>query len=191
MNPDHAFAVIDAANALDPNRLEWDGAPQPLALVQGQRATHWLLILDPAADAAPRLAARAHHVRRWTIPRQDYPAGRAGYLRWRRALRDIHRETVAELLAPLGVAPAVIAKVQGLVSKEGLGTDPAMQLVEDAVCLTFLETQFEGLADRLDHDRLVNAVRKTVLKMSPAAIELVAAVHLSPAARGALDDALR
>jgi hypothetical protein len=94
-------------------------------------------------------------------------------------------------LTPIGFPEALVARVQALVHKDGLGTDPEMQLVEDAICLTFLETQFEPLAHRLDHDRLVNAVQKTVLKMSPAAVALVAGAQLSPAARGALNDALR
>ena len=79
---------------------------------------------------------------------------------------------------------------QALVRKEGLGRDAETQLVEDAICLTFLETQFEELAARLDHERLVNAVKKTVVKMSDQAVALVAQTRISAAARAALDDAL-
>ena len=37
----------------------------------------------PDGPEAVRLAARCQHIRRWTIPRADYPAGREGYRRWR------------------------------------------------------------------------------------------------------------
>ena len=67
-----------------------------------------------------------------------------------------------------------------LVPKRGLGHDPETQLVEDAIRLTFLETQFEELAARLDHDRLVTAVQKTVEKISDAAVALVAQTRISP-----------
>ena len=129
-------------------------------------------------------------MRRWTIARASYPEGRAGYLRWRRALKDVHAEVVAELLPSTGISADVVARVQALVRKEGLGHDPETQLVEDAICLTFLETQFEDLAARLDHERLVNAVKKTVVKMSDQAVALVAQTRISPTARAALDDAL-
>ena len=185
-----AVAAIDTANAADPNIVEWQGREWPRAQLQGVLATDWLDALDATASDEVYLAARAHHVRRWTIARASYPDGRSGYLRWRRDLKDVHADVVAEILPATGVAPAAVQRVQALVRKVGLGRDPETQLVEDAICLTFLETQFEELAARLDHDRLVTAVQKTVDKMSEHAVALVARARLSPAARAALDDAL-
>jgi Domain of unknown function (DUF4202) len=185
-----AFAAIDAANAADPNIIEWRDERWPRAQLQGVLATEWLELLDPRASDEVVLAARAHHVRRWAIARASYPDGRVGYLRWRRALKEVHAEAVAEILPPAGISPGTVARVQALVRKEALGHDPDTQLVEDAICLTFIETQFEDLAARLDHDRLVTAVQKTVVKMSDQAVALVAQTRISAAARAALDDAL-
>jgi hypothetical protein len=186
-----AIAAVDAANAADPNVVEWQGERWPRAQLQGVLATGWLDVLAPDASDEVYLAARAHHVHRWTIARASYPEGRSGYLRWRRDLKDVHADVVAELLPATGVAPEAVARVQALVRKVGLGRDPETQLVEDVICLTFLETQFEELAARLDHDRLVTAVKKTVDKMSAPAVALVAQTNLSSNARAALDDALR
>jgi len=186
-----AFAAIDAANAADPNVIEWRDERWPRAQLQGLLATEWVEVLDPRASDEVLLAARAHHVHRWAIARATYPDGRVGYLRWRRALKEVHAEVVAELLPAAGISIETVARVQALVRKEGLGHDPETQLVEDAICLTFLETQFEELAARLDHDRLVTAVKKTVEKMSDQAVALVARTRISPNARAALDDALR
>src|SRR3546814_20968650 len=58
----------------------------------------WVQRLDPTADEAQLLAARASHLRRWSIARTSYPEGRAGYLRWRRALRKQHAAEVTEIL---------------------------------------------------------------------------------------------
>ena len=185
-----AFAAIDAANAVDPNIIEWRDERWPREQLQGVLATEWVETIDPRAGDEVLLAARAHHVRRWSIARASYPDGRVGYLRWRRALKEVHAEVVAEILPDAGISSDTIARVQSLVRKEGLGHDPETQLVEDAICLTFLETQFEELAARLDHDRLVTAVQKTVEKMSDQAVALVAQTRISPAARAALDDAL-
>jgi hypothetical protein len=180
LNLDAALAAIDAANAEDPNEI--DGRPR--ALVQGELATRWLGRLDPGASDALRLAVRAHHLRRWTIPRASRPEGRAGYLKWRRDLKLVHAEAAAEILTPLGVPAAVVDDVQRLVKKQGLGSDRQAQTFEDVVCLVFLETQYDALIASLDDDeKMVAVLRKTVPKMSPAALAL--AGEALPSARGA------
>ena len=79
----------------------------PLALAQGRLAEAWVARLDPEASDALRLAARAHHLRRWALPRSDYPEGRAGYLRWRRAQRERHARDLAAILDGAGVDESV------------------------------------------------------------------------------------
>lgn len=178
--PSDPFAAIDAANALDPNLI--DG--RPLALVQGERASAWLARRLPDAPLALALAVRAHHVRRWTIARASYPDGRAGYLRWRRDLKAVHADAVAELLGPCGVDASVIARAQELVAKRAPVTDADQQAFEDVVCLVFLETQFEALIDKLaDDDKMVEVLRKTLPKMSAAGVALAGSAALHP--RGA------
>ena len=76
--------------------------------------------------------------------------------------------------------------VQDLVRKRGLGKDPEVQTLEDALCLVFLETQFHDLAARLDPDKLDGVVDKTLKKMSPDAIARVADLDLSAEDRARL-----
>ena len=159
---DRARSAIDAANAADPN--EHDG--EPLALLQGRLAEGWAARLDPDASEALRLAARAHHLRRWVVPRDSYPDGRAGYLRWRRDQKQRHAEELRELLEQVGLDPVIVARAAAIVAKVGLGSDPEVQVFEDAVCLTFLETQLGETADRLDADRMTTVIAKTLTKMS-------------------------
>ena len=78
-----------------------DGVERPKEQAHAEMMTAWVLRLDPDADEAQLLAARAHHLRRWTLPRTDYPDGRAGYLRWRTALKAQHAEEVGEILVRL------------------------------------------------------------------------------------------
>jgi Domain of unknown function (DUF4202) len=174
-----ALAAIDDANREDPNVI--DGRPR--ALVQGERATVWLERLDPDASEALVLAARAHHVKRWTSDRASYPDGRAGYLRWRRDLKSVHAATLGELLPPCGVDAPVVERARELVSKTGPSTAPDAQTFEDVVCLVFLETQFEELIDKLDEQKTIDVLRKTLPKMSAAAIALAASADLHPRGR--------
>jgi hypothetical protein len=180
---DRAIAAIDAANADDPNTILVRGELRPKELAHAELVSAWVVSLQPDASEALRLAARAHHLRRWTVPRTSYPEGRAGYLRWRRDLHEQHAREVGEILGGVGYDDDTIARVQDLVRKRGLGKDPEVQTLEDALCLVFLETQFDDLAARLDRDKLDGVVDKTLKKMSPDAIARVADLDLTDVAR--------
>lgn len=188
MSPiDAALAAIDAANAEDPNLVEPfpagdDPTPRPKELVHAERMTWWLARLDPSSDDAQRLAARAHHFRRWTSPRSEYPEGRAGYLKWRRDARKRHTAEVDELLERCGVDAATRGDTARIIGKEGLATDPRVQTHEDALCLVFFELQGVSTAALLG-DRTVAVVEKTLAKMSDAGRAMLATADLDPAVR--------
>ena len=167
-----AITAIDSANAEDPNLIEVGGSTCPRAKYQGIRATHWVERLKPDAEVAVHLAARAHHLRRWEIARAEYPEGRAGYHRWKRDARDAARRAISDVLGPVGVDHVTIERVGALVNRDDLGHDDGTQLVEDAACLVFLETQYDELIERLGEDKVADAVRKTLKKMSAEAIAI-------------------
>ncbi len=176
-----AEAAVDLANGEDPRLITLAGSTGPMEQIMGARAADWVRRLDPSADPAQLLAARAHHFRRWTRPRADYPEGRAGYLRWRADAKRAHAEEVGGVLTSVGIDAAVIDRVGRIIRKEGLGDDPQVGIHEDAVCLTFLEAQLDPTAVRLGDDHMVAVLAKTIRKMTPAGIETVAHLDLSEA----------
>lgn len=161
------MAAIDAANADDPNTVQVDGVVRPKEQAHAELMTEWVRRLDPSASDAQLLAARAHHLRRWTHPRTDYPEGRAGYLRWRADAKKRHATDVAAILRACDYDEGTIERVQQIVRKEALRTDPAVQVHEDALCLVFLQTQLHDVVDQLGVDKGTDVLRKTVAKMSP------------------------
>lgn len=185
-----ALAAVDEANAADPEAVVVDGVARPREVVHAERATHWLHVLDPDATPAQVIAARAHHLRRWEVPRSDYPAGRAGYLRWRRDQKARHAADVGQILRDLGAEPALVERVGAIVAKEGLGRDPQVQTHEDALCLVFLERQLDPVADQLGDEHTVDVLRRTIGKMSPAAVAVAAGLPLSVHGRTLLEAAL-
>jgi hypothetical protein len=185
-----AVAAIDAANADDPTYVHVRGVDQPLALAHGRLAAEWVATLHPDAPDALLLAARAHHLRRWELPRTQYQPGRAGYLRWKRDQRQRHSRDVALLLVVAGYPQLDIERVQALVRRDDLASDPGAQAVEDAACLVFIETQLADVSTKLDHDHLVDVIRKTARKMSPGALEAVASIPLGDPERALLAAAL-
>ena len=157
--------AVDQLNADDPNQL----SDRPLALAEGEIASGWVERLAPDAGDEVRIAARAHHLRRWVTPRATYPDGRDGYLRWRRDQKIRHAGELSALLTEAGFDETAISRVGAIVKKQGLASDPEVQLYEDAVALTFLETQFAATVDRLDDDdHMVEIIAKTLAKMTPA-----------------------
>lgn len=185
-----AVAAIDARNAADPHTLVIDGEVRPKELAHAELMTDWVRRLDPDATEAQLLAARAHHVERWILERSAYPEGRAGYLRWRRDLSRHHQDVAAQIMAEAGYDDATIETVRTIIGKKGLGSDPAVQVHEDALCLVFLTTQFAPVAERLGRDKTVDVVAKTVRKMSPTGIAAAAALELDDDLMSILVDAV-
>jgi len=176
-----ALAAIDAANADDPYTIVVDGVDRPKELAHAELMTQWVRTLTPDPSEEQLIAARAHHLRRWSIPRDDYPRDRAGYLRWRTALRRQHADDVAAIMRAAGYGDDEIARVQAIVGKKGLGRDPDVQVHEDALCLVFLATQFDALTDQLhDDDKMIDILRKTAGKMSPQGLAAAGTLPLSP-----------
>lgn len=174
-----AIERIDAVNAGDPHTLEVDGVERPKEQVHAELMTEWVRRLDPDATELQLIAARAHHLRRWSIPRTDYPDGRAGYLKWRTKLKKQHAAEVGEILAAEGYTGDEIATVQKIIRKQGLGDDPAVQTHEDALCLVFLQTQLDETVAKMTDDKAVDVLAKTAKKMSAEALEIAGGLEYS------------
>jgi hypothetical protein len=160
-----AVARFDAENSRDPN-LE-NGCPREL--LYAERLTGWVLKLSPNAGEALRLAARCQHICRWQSPRENYPPTKPGYLKWRADLKKFHAEKSGAILKEVGYDDATIRRVQDLNLKKNFPADPEVRVLEDALCLVFLEFQFAALAAKSDDDKMVNALKKSWEKMTEAA----------------------
>ncbi|MYI83300.1 MAG: DUF4202 domain-containing protein [Chloroflexi bacterium] len=186
-----AIAAIDAANAADPATILVEGEPRPKELTHAALLCEWVARLVPAPGEALLLAARAHHIRRWTVPRASYPPGRSAYLRWRRDLRRFHADEAARILRGEGYDEPLVERVQQIVRKEGLFSDPEVQTLEDGLNLVFLQTQFDEFRERLgDDERLTAIVRRTWRKMSERGREAALGLDLSERGRAIVARAL-
>lgn len=145
------------------------GQPRPRELVYAQWLTDWVLKLAPRASEALRLAARCQHICRWEIPRDSYPLDKPGYLRWRADLKKFHAKKSAQILRAVGYDETIVHRVQELNLKKNHPQDPEVCVLEDALCLVFLEHQFAALAAKSDDAKMINALKKSWLKMTPAA----------------------
>ncbi len=187
---DEAVRRFDEENARDPNREIDDGKEQPKELVYAGWLSAWVLRLCPEASEALRLAARCQHIARWEIPRASYPLTRPGYLQWREALKRHHAEKAGLILKEAGYPAEMIELVRGLILKRNFPRDPESRVLEDALCLVFLERQFASLAAKTGDDKLINAIRKSWKKMTPQARELALGLPSAPHERRLIEQAL-
>jgi hypothetical protein len=163
-----ALRRFDDENARDPNLEADNGIPQPRELLYARRLTKWVLQLCPDATEELRLAARCQHLCRWEIPRQSYPMTRAGYLQWRANLKKFHAQKSGDILRETGYPEDAVRRVQDLNLKKNFPDDPEVRVLEDALCLVFLEFQLAGLAAKTAEDKTINAIQKSWQKMTEA-----------------------
>lgn len=161
-----AIERFDRENARDPNTEVVDGLTIPRELLYAQRLTNWVLKLAPDASEPLRLAARCQHICRWQIPRSQYEMTRAGYLKWRNDLKSFHANKAAEILRDLNYPEPIISRVQELNLKKHFPNDPESRILEDALCLVFLQFQFSELAAKTDEAKMINAIQKSWKKMT-------------------------
>ena len=187
---EQAIAAFDSAHREDPNTELVDGEPVPHEWIDADRVSAWVLKLDPAASEVLRLASHCQHIRRWEIPRASYPQNRAGYLKWRQDLKTFHAKVSGEILRDVGYDESTISAVSDLNLKKGLAQGGDVQTLEDALCLTFLEFEFEQFRHSVPPERMVRILRKTWGKMSEVARSRALGLPLSDAALSLVKQAL-
>ena len=185
-----ALQRFDVENGRDPNTEAADGAAHPRELLYARRLTAWVLRLKPDASEPLRLAARCQHLCRWMSPRASGEMTRAGYLKWRADLKKFHAEKSGAILREVGYDEAVIAQVQALNLKQHFPADPDSRVLEDALCLVFLQFQFAELASKTADDKMVNALKKSWAKMTPQAHAAALTLGYAPHAQRLIESAL-
>jgi hypothetical protein len=167
---DNVLAAIDAYNQRDPQGKEFP---------YSEKLTAWVLKLNPAPSEFLRIAARGQHIGRWTSSRDSYPMDRGGYLRWREDLKRFHAKTVGEIMAKEGYSESNIEAVRQIILKK-YQTNADAQTIEDALCLVFLETQFEDLRQKTPDPKMIDIIQKTWKKMSVQGKKAALSIKLPP-----------
>jgi hypothetical protein len=163
---ERAVALFAAAHREDPETVISHGAEIARARLYHQRLAHWVEQLDPNASEPLRLATHCQHLRRWAIPRADYPQGLTGYRHWRRALTDFHVQEATAMLREAGYDNTTMDRVQDFLTKNNLKRDAEVQRFEDAICLVFIEIEFLEFAGKHDRNQVIGILQKVWKKMS-------------------------
>ncbi|KAL3480627.1 hypothetical protein BJX99DRAFT_254301 [Aspergillus californicus] len=177
-----ALSRIDAAHAQDPKQVTppQTTTPIPYELHYANKMTKYLSLRSPSASDALRLAVRAQHLKRWEVPRTDFPATKIGYLSWRAHLGRRQAMIAQEMCVESGYDQVFAERVAALVRKEGLkgGEDEEVQVLEDVACLVFLDDQLEDFSGELEEEKVLGILRRTWVKMSSRGQELALGMEL-------------
>ena len=161
-----AIALIDQKNAKDPNTYQSNGVSFPKELLYSKRMSQKLLQFKPNASKALQIAARAQHICRWQITRKEYPMDRIGYLKWRETLKKMHADITTEILKEVGYDDDFIKRIAILINKKLIKKNEESQIIEDVICLVFLDYYFEEFAAKHTDEKIIDILQKTWTKMS-------------------------
>ena len=171
MQKDNRFAEaikkIDAANMEDARSEIVDGRSQPRELLFAQRVYRWVehLVEEPSEELL--LAARAHTLRRWMIPRDRYPMTTIGYHQWRNALARFHADEAETILHAVGYPAKQIQSIRDFITKKNWPENKEACVLEDADCLVFLETKLADYIDAWEESKALRILQRTIRKMTP------------------------
>ena len=186
----HVISEIDAANEEDPNKEEFEGKFYSKEYLYSERMSAMLSEYMDDPDELMSIAARGQHIRRWTIPRNEYPMDRKGYLQWRTKLKMLHGELLGNIMEKYGYSQQDIDHVRDLVTKKRLKNDPQTQQLEDVICLVFLKYYLEDFTTKHDESKVLEILQKTWKKMTKRGREMALELPLSPPTKVLLTKAL-
>jgi hypothetical protein len=185
-----AFNSFDAYNSKDPHHEMDSGKEVPKELLYAKRMTERLDAYAPGASVPIRIAARCQHIGRWEIPRNSFPIDRKGYLQWRSKLALHHSEIASGILTNCGFDQETINHVKFLLQKKELRQHhPDTQVLEDVICLVFIEHYLHDFALQHDDDKVVDILKKTIQKMSPRGLSEAGKVPMTEKVRALIQKA--
>lgn len=181
---ENAFALLDDYNKQDPRKMQWEGIEYPVEYFHALQLHRWVTKLAPEASTVLLLASRCQHIGRWQILRSKYPKGKPGYYAWRQTLAKFHAETAGVLLSEGGYDAATVKAVQRILLKEQLLKNGDVQIMENALCLVFLQFQYEDFITTHDDEMVIKVLKTSWNKMSDPGRE--AALKLDYSEKGKL-----
>ncbi|HOX84112.1 MAG TPA: DUF4202 domain-containing protein [Chryseolinea sp.] len=174
-----AIDAFDSYNQNDPNKEESDGKMYSKEILYAERMTAKLNQYAADAPEYVQLAARCQHIGRWEIARDHFAMDKKGYLQWRNQEKTHHAKIAEEILTSCDYDSVVIDKVKFLLLKKELFTNADTQLLEDVICLVFIEHYLEAFAAKHEDEKVVDIIKKTLKKMSPKAIDAALKIPVS------------
>ena len=102
----------------------------------------------------------------------------------------MHADITEEILKNVGFDTKMIDRVSFLIRKKSMKMDEGTQILEDVICLVFLEFYFEEFASKHPNEKVIDILRKTWNKMSDMGRSEAMELQLSPTGQSLLHQAI-
>lgn len=172
------IGAIDEINQQDPNTVNFQQKTYAKEYLYSLRMSDVLQTYWPDANEYLQIAVRAQHLKRWHIPRADYPEGRQGYLLWRKELGCYHAQLAAQIMLDKGYSEHEAELTANIIKKDKLKRNQDAQTLEDVACLVFLLHYFDPFVAKHDETKVINILQKTWKKMSERGHEIAQTLSL-------------
>lgn len=165
---EQAIALIDKAYQENTELVSVDGVEYPKEFLYAKRMIAALEAFQKDASEEVYLAARCQHLFRWEIPRNTYPMDRKGYHQWRTYLYTYQANKTEDILNEVAYNADSIGIIKDMIEKKNLKSSADSQLLEDVVCVVFLEFYLDDFIaqHKEDKEKLKRIIKNTWLKMS-------------------------
>src|SRR5689334_10210096 len=114
-----ASEKIDIAHSGDVVQIVENGIEYPSELLYSKRMLQILELLRPDSSNVLKVAVQCQHLKRWGIPRADFPFDRRGYHEWRRVVMNYQLNLTQEILSDVGMDEADVHKVMDVLKNQG------------------------------------------------------------------------
>ncbi|QQR81042.1 MAG: DUF4202 family protein [Deltaproteobacteria bacterium] len=121
---------------------------------------------------------------------KKYPEGSKGYHEYRYAQSKLSADFVEKKLREENFSPERLKKIRSIMMNRDVSPFPEGQVLEDALCLAFLEIKFEGYIPEWGEDKYIRILQNTLVKMSEKAKGLALTISYSPEGHTLLQKAL-
>jgi hypothetical protein len=105
-------------------------------------------------------------------------------------LAKFHANTAAALLSEAGYNEDEVKRVQKIILKTNLKADPEVQVMENALCLVFLQFQYEDFISKHDDSKVIRILQKSWMKMDQAGRDAALTLSFTEKGKELLEKAL-
>jgi hypothetical protein len=180
---------IEKAHSADESKEAEEGAWYPSELLYSRRMLTMLELVSPNSPNTMKLAVQCQHIKRWGIPRSDYPYDRRGYHQWRRVVMEYQLQQAQFILSSVNIDEADMLWIIDTLKNQGDKSNSESQIIVETACLVFLKWYMEPFAAKHESEKVIDIVKKTMRKMSETGLKLIPKLDLPMSVRQVLQQA--
>ena len=172
-----ASRAIERIHETDPNLLTENAASIAAEKLYSRRMLSVLDLVQTNSPYSLKIAAQCQHLKRWGVPRSEYPYDRRGYHLWRRAVMEYQVELTRQVLNESEIEESEIVVILDALKDQGNKSNINATIIMDTACLVFLKWHLVPFSAKHESVKVIDILRKTMKKMSEKGLQKLNAME--------------